>query len=89
MVYEILPAMRYVLADRPRILSLPRMPDSFTIPELQEEFERLVGELDKRNFRKFLRVFGVVRRVRGVRKTGRRPARLYSYRSPVKQLVVL
>jgi len=82
--------MRYVLAKSPRILSLPKMPESFTLPELQAEFEALVGRVeDKRNFRKFLRVFGVVRRVRGVRKTGRRPARLYSYRSPVKQLVVL
>jgi len=81
--------MRFAIAERPRIMPLPKMPESFTLPELQAEFERLVGDLDKRNFRKFLRVFGVVRRARGVRRTGRRPARLYSYRSPVKQLVVL
>lgn len=83
--------MKYLVAANPRIADLPKMERSlFTLAELQAAFEKAIGEkLDKRNFRKSLSVYGVVREANGHRDTGRRPARLYRYTPGRKKLVVL
>jgi 8-oxo-dGTP diphosphatase len=57
------------------------LPDRFTLRELQEAFETVLGEkLDKGNFRSKLRKSGVVEATDGYMETGGRPARLYRFR---------
>ena len=51
----------------------------FTLPELQEIYEATLGrKLDKRNFRKKMGSLGLLRPLPEWRRTGRKPARLYS-----------
>jgi 8-oxo-dGTP diphosphatase len=57
------------------------LPGRFTLRELQEAYETVLGEeLDKGNFRSKLRKSGVVEATDGYRETGGRPARLYRFR---------
>jgi 8-oxo-dGTP diphosphatase len=57
------------------------LPDRFTLRELQEAYEAVLGErLDKGNFRSKLRKSGVVEPTDGYKETGGRPARLYRFR---------
>jgi len=57
------------------------LPDRFTLRELQEAYEIVLGEkLDKGNFRSKLRKSGVVEAADGYRETGGRPARLFRFR---------
>lgn len=55
------------------------MPDQFTLSELQQVYELILGEpLDKRNFRKRILSLGLVRETGKERKAGaHRPAKLY------------
>lgn len=55
--------------------------DEFTLPELQEVYEAVLGEpLDVRNFRRDLRAAGVIEETGRTRREGPgRPARLYRY----------
>ena len=55
------------------------MPDQFTLSELQQVYELILGEpLDKRNFRKRILSLGLVRETGKERKEGaHRPAKLY------------
>lgn len=51
----------------------------FTLPELQGMYEAILGhKLDKRNFRKKMSSLGLLRPLREWRRTGRKPARLYT-----------
>jgi 8-oxo-dGTP diphosphatase len=51
----------------------------FTLPELQQIYEATLGrKLDKRNFRKKMSALGLLRPLREWRRTGRKPARLYT-----------
>jgi 8-oxo-dGTP diphosphatase len=51
----------------------------FTLPELQEVFEAILGKkLDKRNFRKKIDSLGILRPLAEWRHTGYKPARLYT-----------
>lgn len=65
------------LAQAP--IALQMMPDAFTLPELQRAFEAIGGApIDKRNFRKRIRMLGVIEPTgEQSRAAGRRPARLY------------
>ena len=57
------------------------LPDRFTLRELQQAYETVLGEkLDKGNFRSKLRKSGVVEPTDGYQETGGRPARLYRFR---------
>lgn len=58
------------------------LPEEFTIPDLREAYEALLGEdLDERNFRRDLHNAGVVEPTGGTRSDGPgRPATLYRYR---------
>ena len=55
------------------------MPERFTLSELQQVYELILGEpLDKRNFRKRILSLGLVRETGKERKAGaHRPAKLY------------
>jgi 8-oxo-dGTP diphosphatase len=56
------------------------LPKLFTLSELQAVYESILGKkLDKRNFRKKLELLGVLKASSAWRKTGRKPARLYSF----------
>jgi len=58
------------------------LPETFTLRELQEAYEIVLGEkLDKGNFRSKLRKANVVEPTRHYRETGGRPARLYQFRA--------
>ncbi|HLW52350.1 MAG TPA: NUDIX domain-containing protein [Candidatus Angelobacter sp.] len=51
----------------------------FTLPELQQMYEAILDrDLDKRNFRKKMSSLGVLRALPEWRRTGRKPARLYT-----------
>ena len=57
------------------------LPETFTLRELQEAYEIILGEkLDKGNFRSKLRKTDVVEPTKKYRETGGRPARLYQFR---------
>jgi 8-oxo-dGTP diphosphatase len=56
------------------------LPRKFTLPELQTVYETILGKkLDKRNFRKKMDLLGILKPLREYRRTGRKPARLYSF----------
>jgi 8-oxo-dGTP diphosphatase len=58
------------------------LPETFTLRELQEAYEIILGEkLDKGNFRSKLRKTDVVEATKYYRETGGRPARLYQYKA--------
>ncbi len=57
------------------------LPHRFTLGELQEMYEAILGRtLDRRNFRKKLLSLGLLRRVEGQRRGPHRPAALYAFR---------
>jgi 8-oxo-dGTP diphosphatase len=57
------------------------LPASFTLGELQEMYEAILGRrLDRRNFRKKILSLGLLRRLGGVRRGPHRPAALYAFR---------
>lgn len=57
------------------------LPARFTVSELQEMYEAIVGRrLDRRNFRKKILSLGLLRRAPGVRRGAHRPAALYAFR---------
>ena len=57
------------------------LPHHFTLGELQELYEAILGRtLDRRNFRKKLLSLGLLRRVNGLRRGPHRPAALYAFR---------
>lgn len=57
------------------------LPDSFTLTELQETYEIILGEkLDKRNFRRRVLEAGVIETTPGMRSGEGRPARLFRYK---------
>ena len=57
------------------------LPRKFTLSELQAVYETILGKkLDKRNFRKKMDLLGVLKPLREWRRTGRKPARLYTFR---------
>jgi 8-oxo-dGTP diphosphatase len=56
------------------------LPRKFTLPELQAVYEAILGKsLDKRNFRKKMDLLGILKPLNQWRRTGRKPARLYSF----------
>jgi 8-oxo-dGTP diphosphatase len=56
------------------------LPPAFTIGELQEIYERILGRrLDRRNFRKKILAGGLLRRLRSQRRGPHRPAALYAF----------
>jgi 8-oxo-dGTP diphosphatase len=56
------------------------LPKKFTLPELQAVYEAILGKsLDKRNFRKKMDLLGILKPLNQWRRTGRKPARLYSF----------
>ncbi len=62
-------------------LGFQLLPEHFTLRELQQAYESVLGEkLDKGNFRSKLRKSGVVEPADKYRETGGRPARLYRFR---------
>lgn len=65
-------------------IALQFMPEKFTLGELQEVYETVLGEkLDKRNFRKRFLALNCIKDTGERRRNGRhRPARLYSVMSP-------
>jgi 8-oxo-dGTP diphosphatase len=55
------------------------LPEQFTLSELQSVYEAILGrKLDKRNFRKKLDLLKVLKPLSAWRRTGRKPARLYT-----------
>jgi len=66
------------------VIALQLVPGRFTLTELQQVHELLLGErLDKRNFRKKWLGLGVIEATGETRRTGpHRPARLYRVRDP-------
>lgn len=57
------------------------LPARFTLGELQEMYEAILGRaLDRRNFRKKILSLGLLRRASGVRRGAHRPAALYAFR---------
>ena len=57
------------------------LPARFTLGELQEMYEAILGRvLDRRNFRKKILSLGLLRRAAGVRRGAHRPAALYAFR---------
>lgn len=57
------------------------LPDEFTLPELQQTYESVLGEkLDKRNFRRRILQAGIIEPTAHLRSGEGRPARLYRYR---------
>jgi len=65
-------------------IALQFMPERFTLSDLQEVYEIILGEpLDKRNFRKRILALGEIDETEEVRRHGsHRPARLYCARNP-------
>jgi 8-oxo-dGTP diphosphatase len=58
------------------------LPAEFTLPEIQETYELILGEkLDKRNFRRRILEAGVIEPTPYMRSGEGRPARIYRYRS--------
>lgn len=56
------------------------MPLKFTLSELQTVYETILGKkLDKRNFRKKMDLLRILTPLREMRRTGRKPARLYRF----------
>jgi len=56
------------------------LPEKFTLGELQSVHEAILGEpMDKRNFRRKITQKGIVRPLKELRKTGRKPAQLYCF----------
>ena len=56
------------------------LPRKFTLSELQRVYEVILGrKLDKRNFRKKMDILKILRPLRELRRTGRKPARLYVF----------
>ena len=56
------------------------LPATFTLGELQEIYERILGRgLDRRNFRKRILASGLLRRLRQQRRGAHRPAALYRF----------
>ena len=65
-------------------IALQFMPEKFTLSELQQVYEIILGEkLDKRNFRKRVQSFDCIEFTGQERRNGsHRPARLYTLKSP-------
>ena len=65
-------------------IALQFMPERFTLRELQQVYESILGEtLDKRNFRKRIMAMDCLRDTGERRRNGNhRPARLYAVKSP-------
>ncbi len=62
-------------------LAYTLLPPAFTLGELQEMYEAILGRaLDRRNFRKKLLSLGLLRPLGGVRRGAHRPAALYAFR---------
>jgi 8-oxo-dGTP diphosphatase len=58
------------------------LPKNFTLTALQVLHEAILGrELDKRNFRRKILALGLVKATKEIEATGRKPARLYSFRN--------
>ncbi len=56
------------------------LPQKFTLSELQAVYEAILGRrLDKRNFRRKLSLLGILKPLREWRRTGRKPAQLFSF----------
>lgn len=56
------------------------LPRKFTLSELQHVYETILDrKLDKRNFRKKMDILKILRPLRELRRTGRKPARLYTF----------
>jgi 8-oxo-dGTP diphosphatase len=56
------------------------LPKKFTLSDLQQMYEALLNKsLDKRNFRRKVQALGILRPLKEWQKTGRKPARLYSF----------
>ena len=56
------------------------LPERFTLSELQAVYEAILGRrLDKRNFRRKIELLGILKATGGLRRTGRKPARLYRF----------
>jgi 8-oxo-dGTP diphosphatase len=59
------------------------LPKKFTLSDLQQMYEALLNKsLDKRNFRRKVQALGILRPLKEWQKTGRKPARLYSFAPP-------
>ncbi|MFN7975113.1 MAG: NUDIX domain-containing protein [Acidobacteriota bacterium] len=59
------------------------LPAEFTLVELQAVYEAILGRrLDKRNFRRKIDLLGIVKPLRTYRRSGHRPARLYTFARP-------
>ncbi len=62
-------------------LAFQLLPETFTLTELQEAYEHILGEkLDKRNFRRKVLVANILEKTSYVRSGAHRPARLYRFR---------
>ena len=58
------------------------LPAKFTLTRLQSLHEAILGKpLDKRNFRRRILALGLLRATKEMEATGRKPARLYAFRS--------
>jgi len=58
------------------------LPEKFTLTRLQSLHEAILGKaLDKRNFRRKILTMGLLKATKEMEATGRKPARLYSFRS--------
>src|SRR5262249_62337189 len=56
------------------------LPPAFTLGELQEMYEAILGRrLDRRNFRKKIHSLGLLRPLARVRRGSHRPARLHAF----------
>jgi 8-oxo-dGTP diphosphatase len=56
------------------------LPKKFTLSDLQQMYEAILNKsLDKRNFRRKVQALGILRPLKEWQKTGRKPARLYSF----------
>lgn len=56
------------------------LPRKFSLSELQAVYEAILGKkLDKRNFRKKMNLLGILDALPEYRRTGRKPAQLYSF----------
>jgi 8-oxo-dGTP diphosphatase len=56
------------------------LPKRFTLSELQAVYETILGrKLDKRNFRKKMNLLRILKPLKQWRRTGRKPARLYTF----------